>query len=74
VRLSAAERDAIADAARRYVAAYHAVENVPRDMGPHAEYAAALHALLVAVDRSCAWCDPGTCPLAPVVVDVLPSL
>lgn len=66
-------RAEIVDAARRFAAAYHGVENVPRDLQPHVEYDAALHALLVAVDERCSICDPGTCPLASPVVDVIDS-
>ena len=67
-----AERDLIVDAARRYVAAWHAVDDAYRDQTPQIEYAAAFHALLVAVDRTCALCEPGTCPIAPAVVDTPP--
>lgn len=71
-RTTAARRDAIADAARRYVAAWHAVEDSYRDQTPQIEYAAAFHALLVAVDERCPLCEPGTCPIAPAIVDTLP--
>jgi hypothetical protein len=67
------EHDAIVDAARRYVSAWHAVQGADnREFAAAAtDYADAFHTLHVAVDRTCALCDPGTCPLAPVSVDVI---
>lgn len=71
--MNRAEREAILDAARRYVAAWHAVQGSDsREFSATAsDYADAFHTLLVAVDRTCSLCDPGTCPLAPIAVDVI---
>jgi head-tail adaptor len=71
--LNRAERDAIVDAARRYVSAWHAVRGADsREFaGAAADHADAFHALAVAVDRTCEICEPGTCPIAPHAVDVI---
>lgn len=63
----------IAEAARRYVGAWHRIAELsPRaDLGETIAFDDALHALIVAVDRACPLCDLGTCPLAPDVVDVV---
>jgi hypothetical protein len=66
-------RAEIVDAARRYVATTHALDGADPAGFQQAviDQRDALHALIVAVDERCYWCDAGTCPLAPVVVDVI---
>jgi hypothetical protein len=68
-----AERDAIVDAARRYVAAWHAVQGADsREFaGAAVDMSDAFHVLHVTVDRVCEICEPGTCPLAPLAVDII---
>lgn len=60
----------IADAARRYVAAVHALEGERFGGAGQIELAAAYHELLVIVDERCSLCDWGSCPLEVEIVDV----
>jgi hypothetical protein len=68
-----AEREAILDAARRYVAAWHAVQGSDsREFSATAsDYADAFHTLLVAVDERARYATPVRARSRPIVVDVI---
>lgn len=64
---------ATAAAAAGFVAAWHRLQDgVPRtELAEQIALDDALHRLIVAVDRYCTACDPGTCPYTERTADVI---